>query len=156
MASTEATKPLRLLVVEDSDDDYQILLLELRRGGYAANALRVESAGELAAALEQSWDLVCTDWLLPGFGGLQALEMLRHHPSHLPCIVISGTPNEEAAVEALRAGALDFLAKDKPLRFVPAIERALRETAERRRLEEVRRHALELESRTAASRRRTG
>src|SRR5438552_11499182 len=73
-----------------------------------------------------------TDWLLPGFGGLAALEMAGERGIDLPCIVISGTPNEEAAVDALRAGALDFLSKDKPLRFVPAVERALREAAERR------------------------
>jgi PAS domain S-box-containing protein len=70
--------------------------------------------------------------MLPGFGGQQALEMLAARDVDLPCIVISGTPNEEAAVSALRAGALDFLSKDRPLRFVPAIERALRESAVRR------------------------
>ncbi|HEY5946377.1 MAG TPA: response regulator [Kofleriaceae bacterium] len=125
---------MRLLVVEDSDDDYEILLREIRRGGYAVSALRVATARELGDALEQPWDLMSTDWLLPGFGGLIALRMLKERACDLPCIVISGTPNEEAAVEALRAGALDFLSKDKPLRFVPAIERALREAAEHRAL----------------------
>ena len=71
-----------------------------------------------------------TDWMIPGFGGLQAVELGRKH--ELSCIVISGTPNEDEAVAALRAGALDFLSKDRPMRFVPAIERALRESAERR------------------------
>ncbi|HUS28255.1 MAG TPA: response regulator [Kofleriaceae bacterium] len=123
---------MRLLVVEDSDDDYEILLRELKRGGVSVDATRVASAGELTRALEQSWDLMVTDWMLPSFGGLQALEMVAARKVDLPCIVISGTPNEEAAVEALRAGALDFLSKDKPLRFVPAIERAMREAEERR------------------------
>jgi PAS domain S-box-containing protein len=71
-----------------------------------------------------------TDWMIPGFGGLQAVELGRKH--ELSCIVISGTPNEDEAVAALRAGALDFLSKDRPMRFVPAIERALRESTERR------------------------
>ena len=123
---------LRLLVVEDSDDDYQILLRELSKAGYLPRAERVTTPGDLAAALARAWDLMVTDWLLPGFGGLQALDMLAARDVDLPCIVISGTPNEEAAVSALRAGALDFLSKDRPLRFVPAIERALRESAVRR------------------------
>ncbi|HSD89273.1 MAG TPA: PAS domain S-box protein, partial [Kofleriaceae bacterium] len=138
---------MRLLVVEDSDDDYQILLLELKRAGYAAEAERVGSENELAAALERPWDLLSTDWLLPGFGGLQALQMVKDRGLELPCIVISGTPSEEAAVDALRAGALDFLSKDKPLRFVPAIERALRESQERRAL-----HAAERELRLSEER----
>jgi PAS domain S-box-containing protein len=123
---------LRLLVVEDSDDDYQILLRELAKAGYLPRSERVTSAADLTSALGRSWDLMVTDWMLPGFGGLQALDMLAARDVDLPCIVISGTPNEEAAVSALRAGALDFLSKDRPLRFVPAIERALRESAVRR------------------------
>jgi PAS domain S-box-containing protein len=123
---------LKLLVVEDSDDDYQILLRELRRGEIAVQASRVETRAELARALEQPWDLMVTDWMLPSFGGLEALKMVGERKLAMPCIVISGTPSDEAAVDALRAGALDFLSKDKPLRFVPAIQRALRESADRR------------------------
>ena len=132
MTVNEPRKPLRLLVVEDSDDDYEILLREVRRGGYDITSTRVSNADDLSVMLGQPWDLVITDWLLPGFGGLQALEIMKAAELGVPCVVISGTPNEEAAVEALRAGALDFLSKDKPLRFVPAIERALRESQERR------------------------
>jgi len=121
-----------LLVVEDSDDDFQILLRELTKAGYRPVCERVTTGPELAAALERSWDLMVSDWMMPGFGGLQALEMLAARDVDLPCIVISGTPNEEAAVSALRAGALDFLSKDRPLRFVPAIERSLRESSVRR------------------------
>ncbi len=132
MEQVPSQRTLRLVVVEDSDDDFAILLRELRRAGYEPDALRVASAGELEAALGQRWDLAITDWLLPGFGGLAALELIAQRKIDLPCIVISGTPNDEAAVAALRAGALDFLSKDKPGRFVPAVERALREAAERR------------------------
>src|SRR5690606_27823002 len=120
-SANESRTPLRLLVVEDSDDDYQILLREVRRGGYDITSSRVSNASDLRVVLGEPWDLVITDWLLPGFGGLQALEILKTAEVGVPCVVISGTPNEEAAVEALRAGALDFLSKDKPLRFVPAI-----------------------------------
>jgi PAS domain S-box-containing protein len=123
-------KSLRLLVVEDSDDDYRILLREVERGGYPVASRRVASADDLSAALAEPWDLMITDWSIPGFGGRQAIEQSRAHD--LPCIVISGTPNEDEAVAALRAGALDFLSKDRPARFVPAIERALREASERR------------------------
>ena len=130
--STDLPAQLRLLVVEDSDDDYVILSREVRKAGYSPLAERVATAAELEAALARPWDLMITDWLLPGFGGLAALEMVTSRGLDLPCIVISGTPSEEAAVTALRAGALDFLSKDRPLRFVPAIERALREAAERR------------------------
>ncbi|HEX4456145.1 MAG TPA: response regulator [Kofleriaceae bacterium] len=126
----EQGKSLHLLVVEDSDDDYRILLREVRRGGYAVESRRVASANELVDAFRESWDLMITDWMIPGFGGLQAVELGRKH--ELSCIVISGTPNEDEAVAALRAGALDFLSKDRPMRFVPAIERALRESTERR------------------------
>jgi PAS domain S-box-containing protein len=128
----QVSNKLRLVVVEDSDDDFTILIRELRRGGYEPDALRVASAGELEAALAKPWDLAITDWMLPGFSGLAALLMIAQREIDLPCIVISGTPNEEAAVDALRAGALDFLSKDKPGRFVPAVERALREAGERR------------------------
>jgi PAS domain S-box-containing protein len=131
--SVEGTKRLRLLVVEDADDDYRILLREVRRGGYEVVSDRVTNAAELAKAFEQKWDLLITDWLLPGFGGLQAIEATVARGDGMPCIVISGTPNEDEAIAAMRAGALDFLSKDRPMRFVPAIERALREAAELQR-----------------------
>ena len=117
------------MVVEDADDDYRILLREVRRAGYDVTAERVTNASELAKALDQSWDLLVTDWMLPGFGGLQAIETALARADGMPCIVISGTPNEDEAMSAIRAGALDFLSKDRPLRFAPAIERALREAS---------------------------
>jgi PAS domain S-box-containing protein len=105
-------------------------LRELRRGGYTLEARRVASRQELLHALDADWDLVISDWSMPGFGGLEVLEILAMYG--LPCIVISGSPGEEAAVAALHAGALDFLSKDKPGRFVPAVDRALREAGSRR------------------------
>ncbi|HET9991066.1 MAG TPA: response regulator [Kofleriaceae bacterium] len=130
--SSDTAKPLRLLVVEDADDDYRILLREVRRAGYDVTSERVTNPSELARALEQPWDLLVTDWMLPGFGGLQAIETANARAEGMPCIVISGTPNEDEAMSAMRAGALDFLSKDRPMRFAPAIERALREASEKR------------------------
>ena len=125
-------KQIRLLAVEDSDDDHAMLLRELRKASYQVESSRVVSAAELATALVRTWDIIVSDWLLPGFGGAQALTHIATQKIDVPVIVISGTPGEEAAVAALRAGAMDFLAKDKPSRYVPAIERAVRESADRR------------------------
>src|SRR5256885_14454217 len=111
---TEAARPLRLLVVEDSDDDFAILVREVARGGYEPTCERVMSAPALDAALAKSWDLMITDWLLPGFGGLPALQMGAARDIDLPCIVISGTPYGEAAGARPRAGALVFLSKGRP------------------------------------------
>ena len=136
---------LRLLVAEDSADDFEILLRELRRGGFQLTALRVASRALLEDALQQAWDLVISDWSMPGFGGRMVLDTLAARRLQVPCIVISGTIGEEPAVEALRAGALDFLSKDKPKRFVPAVQRALREATERRMTLEVRHRSEQLE-----------
>jgi signal transduction histidine kinase/CheY-like chemotaxis protein len=130
--ATSANSPLQLLVAEDSEDDFEILLRELRKGGYVVSAERVKSTTELEAALARPWDLLISDWIMPGFGGLQVLETVAARGLDLACIIVSGTPGEEPAVEALRAGALDFLSKDRPRRIVPAVQRALREAADRR------------------------
>jgi len=132
MVSPKSPSLLRLLVAEDSEDDYEILLRELRRGGYALDAERIASKQALLGALERTWDLLISDWALPGLGGLTVIETVVDTGRDLPCIVVSGTPDEEAAVAALRAGALDFLSKDKPGRFVPAVDRVLRDAADRR------------------------
>ncbi len=136
---------MRLLVAEDSADDFEILLRELRRGGYQPTAVRVASLALLQDALQQPWDLVISDWTMPGFGGRIVLDTLAARRLQIPCIVISGTIGEEPAVEALRAGALDFLSKDKPKRFVPAVQRALREAMVRRQTGEVRERSEQLE-----------
>jgi signal transduction histidine kinase/CheY-like chemotaxis protein len=148
---TSQDSPLQLLVAEDSEDDFEILLRELRKGGYAVSAARVKSTAELDDALQRPWDLLISDWSMPGFGGIKVLETLAARGLDLACIIVSGTPGEEAAVEALRAGALDFLSKDKPRRIVPAVQRALREAADRRA-----RFHVERELRFSEARYRTG
>jgi len=120
--------PLRVLVVEDSLDDFDILVRELRRIGYTPHAVRVETAESMIAALrEEKWDVVISDWSMPQFSGLEALSVLQGSKLDLPFLFASGTVGEEAAVEALRSGAHDFLLKDRLARLGVAIERERRE-----------------------------
>jgi len=131
--------PLRLLLVEDSEDDAALLLRELARGGYEVTHKRVDtSAGMIAAMENQKWDLVISDHSMPHFNGIDALHLLRAKGSHIPFIFVSGTIGEETAVSALKDGAQDYLMKTNLKRLVPAVQRELREAEqlkERERLE---------------------
>jgi PAS domain S-box-containing protein len=119
---------LRVLIAEDSEDDALLLVRELRRGGYTLAYERVDSAAAMAAALDrQSWDLVIGDHSMPQFGGLAALALVRERTLDLPFICVSGTITEEVAVNAMRAGANDWVTKGQLKRLLPAIERELRE-----------------------------
>src|SRR5687768_6623380 len=126
-------KLLRVLIIEDSEEDTQLLVRELRRGGYEVEFERVETAETMHAALTQkTWDLILSDYSLPRFSGPRALEVLKASGLDLPFIIISGTIGEETAVTALKAGANDFFIKGKFARLGPAIERELREAETRR------------------------
>jgi signal transduction histidine kinase len=125
-------KPLRLLMIEDSEDDALLVGLELRRGGYAAEVRRVESAGALREALTDTYDAVVSDWSLPHLNGLEALRIVREARPDLPFLLVSGTIGEENAVEALKAGAGDFVTKQNLSRLVPALEREMRDALVRR------------------------
>ena len=125
-------KPLRVLFVEDREQDVDLLVLELRRGGYDPARERVDTPEAFGAALgRQAWDIILCDYRMPRFSALEALELFRERGVDVPFIVVSGTVGEETAVEALRAGAHDFMAKGKLARLIPAIERELREAASR-------------------------
>lgn len=127
-------RALRILFVEDTEDDLFIVVRELQRGGIRPTWRRVDSAGELADALStEAWDLVLCDYSLPGFDALSARAIVAAH-ADLPFIVVSGTVGEEVAVELMRGGAHDFVLKDRLARLVPAIERELREAASRAEL----------------------
>ena len=134
---TERT-PLRVLIVEDSADDALLLLRELRRGGYDPSYERVDTAEGMRAALEsQDWEIVISDHAMPVFSAPAALELLRENGwPDLPFIIVSGHIGEDAAVEAMKAGANDFVSKDSLARLVPVIERELRDAEERRQRRE--------------------
>ncbi len=126
-------KPLRVLFVEDSEDDAELLLRELQRIGYEVEFERVETDVTMRAMLiERPWDLILSDYTLPKFNAPQALEILKASGLEIPFIIISGTIGEETAVAALKAGANDFLVKGKYARLGLAIERELRESESRR------------------------
>lgn len=122
-------EPLRLLLIEDSQADAELVVIELRRGGYEPYWHRIESGAELKAALdEEEWDIVITDYVLPSFSAPAALRVIRERGLPLPCIVISGKRGEETAVEVMKAGAHDYLVKDKLARLAPAVRRELEES----------------------------
>src|SRR5215211_7178224 len=126
--------PLRVLLVEDSEDDALLLLRELRRGGYEPLSERVDTAGDMEAALEErGWDLVIADHSMPEFSSSAALELLRRKGFvDLPFIIVSGYIGEDAAVAAMKAGAHDYIMKDNLARLNTAIERELRDAKVRR------------------------
>ena len=134
------TNTLRILIIEDSENDAFLLVREIRRLGYEVDSIRVETAEDVRSALAtRAWDLVLCDYSLPHLDATQALTILKSTELDLPFIIISGTIGEENAVNALKAGAHDFLVKGKYPRLGPAIERELREAEvrrERRRAEE--------------------
>jgi len=132
--------PLRALVVEDVEQDALLLVRELKRGGFDVSYERVETAEEMSAALtKQTWDVVLSDYSMPRFSAPMALQIVKEMRLDLPFIIVSGTVDEEIAVEAIQAGAHDFMSKGRLARLIPAIERELRDVglrAERRRMQE--------------------
>ena len=131
------TNELRVLIVEDSEADTQVLLRELRRGGYTVEHERVETRAAMQTTLlQRQWDIVLCDYFLPRFSAEDALKTLQESGVDLPFIVISGTIGEESAVETLKAGAHDFIVKGNFARLLPAIERELKDAETRRRQRE--------------------
>jgi PAS domain S-box-containing protein len=126
---------LNVLIIEDSDDDVELLILELNTGNYILNVERVQNAHEFQKALGTSvWDVIVSDYSLPGFSALKALEILKESGKDIPFIIVSGTIGEDAAVHAMRAGAADFFAKNNVVRLIPAIEREINDANRRMRL----------------------
>ncbi len=127
------TTSIRVLIVEDNEDDAQLVLRTLQKGGYDPVSERVDSATALAEALSRGpWDIVISDYALPSFTALDALREVRSRLRDVPVIVVSGTIGEDLAVEAIRAGANDYLLKDRLARLPAAVERELREAENRR------------------------
>ena len=130
---TSMRVPLRVLIAEDSEDDARLLLRELQRAGYEPTSERVDTPAAMASALDRhAWDLVIGDYSMPAFSGPAALALLRARDLDTPFIFVSGTIGEDVAVEAMKAGAQDFLTKGNLRRLIPAIQRELRDTEVRR------------------------
>jgi signal transduction histidine kinase len=140
--------PLRVLIVEDSPADALLLTRQLQRAGYTLTSERVETAAAMREALtRQEWDFVIADYQLPQFTGLAALALMHELGLDLPFIIVSGTIGEDMAVAAMKAGAHDYIMKGNLARLIPAVDRELREAAERakRRTAEQRVQALNAE-----------
>jgi PAS domain S-box-containing protein len=124
---------LRVLMIEDREDDALLVLRELERGGYSVTSTRVEEASELSTALDDGpWDIIISDWDLPRLSALQALPIILERNLDVPVLVVSGTIGEETAISALHGGARDFVLKERLARLNPAVERELREAKARK------------------------
>ncbi len=127
------SKPLKVLIVEDSKDDAELLIRELQKGGFDPVWERVETEEAMGVALgKEKWDLVVADYRLPKFSAPNALEVLKRTGIDLPFIIVSGTVEEDAIVVSLKAGARDFFRKDRFKLLPAAVERELKEAVERR------------------------
>lgn len=127
------TTPLRTLIIEDSVDDTELAIRTLRRAGYEPTFERVETAAALNTALEQGgWDVIISDYTMPHLSGLEALKLVQQKQIDVPFIILSGSIGEDIAVEAMKAGAHDYIMKDNSARLIPAVARELREARVRR------------------------
>jgi PAS domain S-box-containing protein len=125
--------PLRVLIIEDSENDALLVVRALRRGGYDLMSDRVDTASAMNAALDrQTWDIVIADFTMPEFNGVSALALVRERGLDLPFIIVSGSIGEDIAVSAMKAGAHDYIMKGNITRLVPAVERELRDVEVRR------------------------
>ena len=126
-------REIRLLMIEDSDDDGALVVRELQRAGYQMSYERLDTPSALVTALEnREWDLVIADFNMPGFTGTEALKIVRDRRRDLPFVFVSGTIGEQMAVAAMKAGANDYVMKGNLARLVPAVERELHEAIVRR------------------------
>jgi diguanylate cyclase (GGDEF)-like protein/PAS domain S-box-containing protein len=127
-------KAIRILIAEDSDNDTELLLRELRKGGFDPVFKRVETAHDMEEALHaDAWDIIVSDYCMPKFDGISALKLVRRLGVDLPFIIVSANIGEEIAVMAMKAGAHDYIMKGSLARLVPAIERELKEAKNRQR-----------------------
>ncbi|MEN9871592.1 MAG: hypothetical protein RLZZ171_2584 [Cyanobacteriota bacterium] len=122
------SKLLRVLIIEDSEDDAELLAIALENGGYQVIHQRVDTRADLETALSNKpWDIVLADYSMPQFSAIAALEILKEQQLDLPFVIVSGKIGEDTAVAAMKAGAHDYLIKGKLSRLLPAVERELRE-----------------------------
>ncbi|HXI12849.1 MAG TPA: response regulator [Thermoanaerobaculia bacterium] len=145
------SRKLKLLVVEDVEDDALLVERHLRKAGFAVSAHRVKSELELRHALAADrYDMVISDYNIPGFGGLQALAIVQDFNKDLPFILVSGTVGEETAIDAMHMGAGDYVLKDNLVRLAPAVHRGLEQAFERSTRRAAEAALREAEARSAA------
>jgi PAS domain S-box-containing protein len=131
-------KPLRVLMVEDSEDDILLMIRALKQSGYDPVYERVEDIGAMRKALEKgSWDVILCDYKMPQFNGLAAITLLKETGIDIPLIIVSGAIGEEMAAECMRYGAHDYIMKGNLFRLVPVIERELKEAESRNQRKQV-------------------
>jgi len=144
---------IRVIIIEDSDADVELVLRALEKGGYAPRHERVQSATELRAALGHGpWDIVLSDYYLPGFDALAALAILRGVTEDTPLIVVSGSVGEDTAVAAMQAGAADYVMKDRLQRLAPAVARVVAAAGEHRERRELEQRLLQSQKMDAVGR----
>jgi PAS domain S-box-containing protein len=125
---------VRILVVDDSDDDALLIIRQLTKAGLKVSHIRADTAAGVAAALaDRTPDVVISDYTMPSFRAEEALEQVRAHDADIPFLLVSGQVGEETAASMMRAGARDFVLKERLARLAPAVQRELRESADRRR-----------------------
>jgi signal transduction histidine kinase len=125
MSAPPRERVFRVLHLEDSELDHELMVAHLARGGLNAQTRRVETEGEFLEALDEPWDVIISDYNLPGFSGRVALELVKTNARDVPFILVSGEIGEETAVEAMRSGASDYLQKSHLARLVPALLHAI-------------------------------
>jgi len=144
------SKPLRILQIEDSESDAELIVRLLKQAGFEVTSQRVEDGEGLHRALKGStWDVIVADYHLPGFDAPGALRILQESDQDIPCIVVSGKMGEDVAVEMMKSGAHDYLTKNNLTRLVPAVERELAEAAARRESRQAQEELRESEERLA-------
>ena len=128
----KSNRSLKILIIEDSEDDALLLAGCFKRAGYTLEFQQVENADATRQAMQAGgWDAILSDHSMPGFNALAALELMQELHLDLPFIIVSGVIDEETAIAAMRAGAHDYLSKDRLDRLVPAVEREMREARNR-------------------------
>ncbi len=124
---------INLLLIEDSPDDAELILDEIKGGGFDPVWTRICTAEELKEILpDREWDMVLCDYVLPGFSGLEAIKIIKRSNPLVPVILVSGHVGEDKAVEAMQSGASDYILKDNLIRLVPAIQREISEYKSRK------------------------
>ena len=147
MTQSASVGPIRVLHLEDSPQDATLLRRQLERAGFSLEVTLVANQeGFLRALHSERFDIILTDYNLPNWSGVAALELLRQEGKDIPCILVSGTSGEENAVECIKMGATDYVLKDRPARLPSAVDRALNDrlASDRRRLAEQARDRLAL------------